>query len=186
MTLNLECFERFPVLETERLVLRKIERGDAPEILCMRKSALVNSFIYRPLQQSPEEAEKLIRRVEEGYRNKNILAWAATRKGTSGQILATCGFNRIEIENRRAEIGGEMQPEFWGKGFAQEGFRAILHFGFSEMNLHTIEAKVIAGNRSTVALLEAAGFEREGHLKEYGFYNGKPFDLLIYTLRGKM
>lgn len=76
-----------------------------------------------------------------------------------------------------------MHPGFWGKGFASEGFGAITEYGFRVMNLHTIEAKVIGGNRSTIALLEKSGFEKEGHLKEFGFYKGKPFDLLIFTLR---
>ena len=76
-----------------------------------------------------------------------------------------------------------MHPDFWGKGFAPEGFKAIIEYGFKVMKLHTLEAKVISGNRSTIALLEKYGFEKEGHLKEYGFYNENPFDLLIYTLR---
>lgn len=183
MELNLHCFDEFPVLETKRLLLRRICTEDAQEIFAMRRSVLVNSFIYRPLQTSVEEAKEMIGRIEEAYKNKQNLAWAAERKGGGGKLLAACGLNRIDIPNRRAEIGGEMNSDFWGKGFAREGFEAIIRYGFSVMNLHTIEAKVINGNRSTIALLEKYGFEREGHLKEFGFYNDKPFDLLIFTLR---
>jgi [ribosomal protein S5]-alanine N-acetyltransferase len=182
-SMNLDCFTNFPRLETPRLLLRQIVPTDAPRIFEMRKSVLVNSFIYRPLQSTIDEAQKLIERVGEGYKNKTGLAWAAERKGGSGQLLATCGFNNIQIPNRRAEIGGEMHSDFWGKGFAPEGLKAIIEYGFRKMDLHTIEAKVIAGNKSSVALLERYGFEKEGHLKEYGFNNGEPFDLLIFTLR---
>lgn len=181
--MNLACFENFPLLETPRLLLRPITESDAPRLFEMRKNIRVNDFIYRPLAADLKEAQNIIQRVNEGYRNKSLLAWAAERKGGNGQLLATCGFNRIEIPNRRAEIGGEMHPDFWGKRFAPEGFKAIIEYGFKVMKLHTIEAKVISENRSTIALLNHYGFEKEGHLKEYGFFNNKPFDLCIFSLR---
>ncbi|HEU4717826.1 MAG TPA: GNAT family N-acetyltransferase [Bacteroidia bacterium] len=170
------------MLETKRLRLRKITPEDAPAIFGLRKNVRVHDFIYRPLQTKIEEAEDIVKRVENGWLTRQSIGWAAEHKET-GTLLAACGFNRIEAENLRAEIGGEMHPDFWGKNFAQEGLGAIIRFGFETMNLHTVEARVISGNRSAIALLENNGFVQEGHLHEYGFFHGKSFDLLIFALR---
>src|SRR5207248_1032904 len=125
-------------------------------------------------------AKKLILKVREDYSQKRSIGWAAEIRG-SGPIIGTCGFVRIEPGNLRAEIGGELSPDYWGKNIALEAVKEIVRFGLHEMNLHSIEAKVQAGNLGAVFLLEKLGFVKEGHLREHIYHHGKYTDLLIYS-----
>jgi hypothetical protein len=55
-------------------------------------------------------------------------------------------------------------------------------FGFNQLKLHTIEAKVMANNRSALYLLNLLGFKKEAHFKDRIYFGGMYHDLLVCTL----
>lgn len=172
--------ESFPMLETKRLRLRSLRPTDAGAILEMRGSSLVNRFIGRPEMQSQESAEELVSKTIQAFQERKGIAWAGELKSGNG-IIGTCGFNTLESLNRRAEIGGEMHPSFWGKRFAPEAFEAIVQYGFSSLGLHSIEAKVSPENKSAIALLKHLGFEQEALFKDRYFFAGRFYPMAVYV-----
>ena len=179
-SLNLKVFTEFPIIRTPRLVLREIQSTDALQIFSMRSNVNVNRFIPRDEMKNETDTKRLILQVKEDYKQMRSIGWAAEINGT-GSIIGTCGFAEIDRENLRAEIGGELSPDYWGKNIALEAVKEVIKFGLQEMNLHSIEAKVQAGNVGAVFLLEKLGFVKEGHLREHNYHNGKFSDLLIYS-----
>jgi len=182
MELNQKVFDQFPVLKTQRLTLRNITAQDAMAIFKMRSNGRVNQFIARPTMTDEHSAQLLAEKTAKAYENKMAIGWAGVLRDRS-EIIGTCGFNTIEPHNLRAEIGGEMATEFWGKGIAQEAFNAIIQFGLYEMNLHTIEAKVSPQNRGAIHLMESIGFVKEAHYKDRMLFNGNFLDMAVYTLK---
>lgn len=180
MELNAAVFDQQPIISTSRLTLRGITPQDSEQIFAMRASGRVNQFIARPNMQEPERAAALVDRVNEAYRNKQAIAWAGLLRG-SGTIIGTCGFNTVDWPNLRAEIGGELDVQYWGKNIAFEAVEAIVRFGFETFGLHSIEARVDPGNRGAIYLLEQIGFRKEGHLKDRVYYNDAFRDMAIYT-----
>lgn len=180
MELNPRVFDVFPALETERLILRELQDTDANAIQSMRSSQAVNRFIARNDSISPEEAQNLVERSRQAFRDKTGIAWAGVRKG-SEQLIGACGFNRIDFANLRAEIGGEMATDYWGRKLAIEAVAAIVDFGFGRFGLHAIEARLDPGNRSAIALLEALGFVKEAHFRDYVYFRDHFRDLVVYT-----
>jgi ribosomal-protein-alanine N-acetyltransferase len=179
--LNLNCFDRYPELKTSRLTLRRILPQDAKRIFEMRSNANTNRYILRNEMTDASTAKDLVDAVNEGYVNKQALAFAGLLRDQK-QIIGTCGFNRIDHLNNRAEIGGELFVDYWGKRIALEAVHAIISYGFKEMNLHAIEAKVLPQNRGAIAILNQLGFEKEAHFKEFAFFNSAYHDLCVYTL----
>lgn len=180
MEINKSVFDRFPVLQTKRLTLREIRPEDADEIFKMRTNGRVNQFIARPEMENLDSSKELVRKTIEAYKNLQGIGWAGVRQD-GGSIIGTCGFNSIDYPNLRAEIGGEMSTDHWGKKLAFEAVEAIVNFGLFEMNLHSIEAKVQPGNRGAIYVLSQLGFEKEGHHVDRIFYKGKFLDMAIYT-----
>lgn len=178
--INEAPFLEFPVLKSKRLTMRPIERSDAPQIFDMQTDDLVLRYIAKKKPESLEEVEALIQYISEAYEKQEMLCWAAVIRD-GDKIIGTCGFNRIEKENLRAEIGGALSPRYWGVGVAYEAVKQIVDYGFDELGLHTIEAKVDSGNRSAVFLLEQLGFVREGHFKDRMYFEGVFYDMDIYT-----
>ena len=150
----------------------------------MRSNQRVNEFIARPQMQRIEDAEKLVQKTLDAYANKLAIGWAGEIKNQT-TIIGTCGFNNIDIANLRAEIGGEMATEYWGKKLALEAVEAIIDFGVNHLNLHSIEAKVMPGNKSAVYVLEQLGFVKEAHFKDRILFSGKFMDMAVYTLISK-
>jgi ribosomal-protein-alanine N-acetyltransferase len=180
-TFNERVFDVFPVLKTNRLTLREIRPEDAKRIYDMRSNGRVNQFIARPQMQKEEDALSLAERTIAAYNNKQAIGWAGILRENNA-IIGTCGFNMIDTYNLRAEIGGEMATEYWGKHIAIEAVIAIIKFGLEEMNLHSIEAKVSPDNRGAIYLMEQIGFVKEAHYRDRIYFNGKFMDMAVYTL----
>jgi len=179
-TINPKAFEEFPVLKSQRLTLRPILLEDAPEIFAMNTDDLVLKYIAKEKPTSIQEVEELINKISTAYEKQEMLCWAAIlREGD--KIIGTCGFNRFEKENLRAEIGGALSPRYWGCGVAQEAFEQIIAYGLGPLGLHSIEAKVDANNRSAKVLLERFGFVREGHFKDRYRFEDTFYAMDIYT-----
>lgn len=178
---NMEVFDSFPILKTKRLTLREIRKEDAKRIYDMRSNGRVNAFIPRPDMDNHNDALSLAERTIEAYKNKQAIAWAGILRD-SHEIIGTCGFNNIDRQNLRAEIGGEMATEYWGKKMAVEAVIAIIKFGLEQMNLHSIEAKVSPDNKGAIFLLEHIGFKKEAHFKERIYFREKFSDMAIFTL----
>jgi len=178
---NPSAFTEFPYIETKRLNLRPILPTDAPALFDMQSDALIFKYIAKVPQNDIEQTEKMIAYIDDAYHKEEMLCWSATIKD-SDTIIGTCGFNRFEKENVRAEIGGSLSPKYWGGGVALEAVYAILEYGFSGLNLHTIEAKIDSRNRSARYLLECLGFEKEAHFKDRFCYEGEFYDLEVWTL----
>lgn len=181
MAVNQHAFDSFPELKTERLLLRQIRLEDASAILKMRRNKQVNQFIARNSMTDEDEAESLVEKTNQAFESKSGIGWAGVLRDRT-EIIGTCGFNKIDYLNNRAEIGGELSVDFWGKHLAIEAVQAIVTFGFCEMNLHTIEAIVSPQNRGAIFLLEHLGFEKEAHFKERIFFHESYLDMAVYTL----
>ncbi len=181
MEINKNVFAQFPVLRTKRLTLRDIRLSDAQEIFRMRSSGRVNRFIARPDMSDAGDAVTLAEKTKQAYEQGLGIGWAGVLTGQE-EIIGTCGFNRIDYPNLRAEIGGELSVDKWGKNLALEAVTAIVAFGFDIMNLHAIEAKLSPGNRGAIYLLDHLGFRKEAHFKDYIYFNDAFSDMVVYTM----
>jgi ribosomal-protein-alanine N-acetyltransferase len=133
---------------------------------------------------SREAAQELVNRSRHAYQNRQAIGWSGVLRDRP-EIIGTCGFNYIDFDNLRAEIGGELDLRYWGKKLAIEAVVAIIRFGFEIMTLHTIEAKVAPGNRSAIFLLEQLGFKKEAHFTDRVYFKGLFSDMAVYTLLKK-
>ncbi|HZV68997.1 MAG TPA: GNAT family N-acetyltransferase [Saprospiraceae bacterium] len=67
---------------------------------------------------------------------------------------------------RLAETWFKLLPDAWGNGYATEAVKAIIDFGFNELNLHRIEAGCAVGNIASMKVLEKAGMKQEGRTRK--------------------
>ncbi|MNV81492.1 Ribosomal-protein-serine acetyltransferase [compost metagenome] len=99
----------------------------------------------------------------------------------SNEIIGSCGFNSLDFENEKAEIGYDIARAFWGRGYASEAISALLDYAFSTLKLNRIEAKVEPENVNSVKVLQKLNFMFEGTLRRYERVNGKFIDLNMYS-----
>lgn len=155
-------FTPFPILETERLVLRALDETDGPTMFIHRTNAQMNQYLDREKLKTIEEAVAFIRDLQEGLELGNAITWGICRKGETGIIGSACLWN-LDAENLTAELGYSLHPDYWGKGYMSEALSAILDFGFVEMAAAIIQAFTLPANLASVKLLERHGFVKTGH-----------------------
>ncbi|HEY8781467.1 MAG TPA: GNAT family N-acetyltransferase [Mucilaginibacter sp.] len=173
---------QFPTLITERLILRKLEKNDAPEIFKLRSDDLVNQYIDRPKAIMLTEAVEFIHKIETGVNNGECFYWAISLRDDSKLIGTICLWN-IEKESCRAEVGYELQPGFQGKGLMQEALSEIIDYGFNVLQFNTLVACSNSANKQSIRLLEKFNFNRDAVLEnEYYNKEGSVKDI-IYSLK---
>jgi len=174
-------FNPFPELNTERLVLRRITPNDAGDFFILRSDKNIMQHIGRPLAISVNDAIELINVIEDLLLNNNGITWGITLKNKN-TLAGTIGLWKLIKEHYRAEIGYLLHPELQGKGIMQEAMAAVLDYGFKNIGIHSVEAKVSPENRASIKLLERNNFIREAYFKENYYHNGEFLDTYIYSL----
>lgn len=167
-------FTPFPILSTERLVLRQMNSYDKHEIFKLRSDARVLKFIDIKKAETIADAEAFIEKINTGIANNESILWGICLKGSSALIGTICFWNILK-EELIAEIGYALLPQSQGKGIMQEAVKKIIEYGFINMKLKSIVADLKSANIKSIKLLERNGFIYTGKLKEEE-------DMIIYTL----
>lgn len=171
----------FPILETERLVLRQVTKEDAKSMLTYLSQEEVTKHIGLAPFKTVNEALDEISWYESIVEKKTGIRWGITLK-QQGEMIGSCGFLNMASKHFRSEIGIELSKDYWGKGIASEAIEAVVTYGFEKMNLQRIEALIEPLNLSSQKLFERQGFVREGLLRNYEYTNGKFDNLFMYSL----
>ncbi|MEO5781925.1 MAG: GNAT family N-acetyltransferase [Ginsengibacter sp.] len=173
-------FDPSPVLETERLLLRKVSMDDAEDVFLLRTNEAAMKYINKPKLMTIDDAKELIKKMNEPDR----IQWGITLP-TDNKIIGTIGFHKIEKEHYRAEIGYMLHPNHWNTGMMSEAIAKVMEHGFNKMQLHSIEAIINPSNYASRNLLKKFGFIKEGYYKENYFFEGAFFDSEVYSLLKK-
>jgi len=168
-------FTTFPVLITQRLILRAFVSEDATDLYAFRSDTYAQRYNDPPLTDL-SQADALIQWMIEGFAAQEIIQWAVALRANN-RVIGLFGFNSWDRGHNRASIGYNLAREYWGQGISKEALKAMLGFGFEDMHLNRIEAETVASNTESVRLLERSGFyldgiRREFTLEEDGAYHG--------------
>ena len=151
-------FEGFPILETERLILRQIHAADAEAVYEVLSDELVAEFYDDDPFPAVSDALDQIEVWERIYQRHWGIRWGIELK-SGGGLIGSCGYYAIHSLHRRTGIGYELARAHWSQGMMSEALSAILAFGFGEMELNRIEAFVMPENTASINLLEKLGFK---------------------------
>ncbi|MEH7384525.1 GNAT family protein [Bacillus sp. JJ1521] len=173
--------DTFPVLQTERLVLRRITNEDANSILKYLSDEEVMKYYGLEPFTAINDALDEISCYQSIHNNKTGIRWGVTLID-QGVVIGSCGFHNMGSHHFRTEIGFELSKEQWGNGIAVEAVEAIISYGFKQLNFQRIEALIEPPNQSSQKLVEKLGFIKEGLLRKYEFTRGKFDDLYMYSL----
>lgn len=171
----------FPSLETERLRLRELTEDDAEGIFACFSDNEVMHYYGQEMIESIEQAIQIVHFFAKNYKEKRGIRWGIERKGTKG-IIGTIGFNQWSPKHKRAEIGYEINANYWRKGYASEAVSKIVSYGFESLDLTRIGAIVFLENEASNNLLRKMGFEKEGVLRNYMFQSNESYDTNVYSI----
>lgn len=167
-----KIFRDPPYIETERLLLRKMQKKDAADMYEYACRHDVTRYLLWEPHESESYTYKYLAYIQSRYRAGDFFDWALTIKD-GGKMIGTCGFTRLNIESNSGEIGYVLNPVFWGYGLAPEAVNAVLRYGFCELRLHRIEARYMVGNDRSRRVMEKVGMQFEGVSRDSMHVKGK-------------
>ena len=170
------------IVRTKRLLLREFNHQDWKETLVYQSNP--KYLRYYPWTERKEQAvcefiQQFIEWQGEQPRNKFQLAITLPEQQ---RLIGNCGIRMKSQDAKEADIGYEIAPDYWGKGFATEAAQAIVSFGFRELKLHRIWAHCLLDNTASWQVLENIGMRQEGHLRENELLKGNWKDTLLYAI----
>jgi ribosomal-protein-alanine N-acetyltransferase len=177
-----DCFfEYFPKIDMGNVTLRAIEVGDAHSFFRYMQNPISNKFIFdNDIPRTVDQAERELRYWSNLFHNRNGIYWAVTDPNNN-QMIGSCGFHNWSGNNRRIEVGYELDMNYWHKGLMTKCISAICLLAFELVKVHRIQALIACDNKSSIRLAERLGFVREGKLRKYAMLRGKSHDFFIYA-----
>ncbi len=176
-----QIYGDLPILETERLLLRKITPADAEDMFEYGSNEEVAQYVTWDTHRKLSDTQTFIDYVLNQYSNKKVAPWGIELKGT-GRLIGTIDFVWWQPNHRSAEIGYVVAPEYWGKGICTEAAKAIIKFGFEQMELIRIQARCFVDNTGSARVMEKAGMSFEGINRKAMFIKGRHRDLKVYSI----
>ena len=179
--LNDAIFNKFPEIESKRLLFRQLRKDDASYILSIRTDKKVSRYIDTVAPQTIKDSEKRISRIQTTFNEQKGITWAIVDKITN-TLIGDFGIWRLDKDNSRGEIGYVLDPRYWGKGYMKETITTLVHYAFNDLNLHSLEANVNPDNKNSKQLLLNVGFKQEAYFRENYLFDGRFLDSEIYCL----
>ncbi|WP_013324202.1 GNAT family N-acetyltransferase [Gloeothece verrucosa] len=164
-------------LETERLILRYITEADADNLFQLDSDPEVMRFISGGKTTDYEAIKNKLLPLFIGYYQKygQLAAWAVEEKISQNFIgwfifRPASEFKWAKELNlaskEEIELGYRLCRTSWGKGYATEGSKALIHKGFKELNVKKVCAFALANNKASTRVMEKVGLKLE---KEFQF-----------------
>ena len=162
-------------------VLGKWRLSDAKDLAAALNNEKVLNHLRDglPFPYTEQDAHDYIIAMLSSDENSTF-AYAITIDGRAvGSIGA---FRQGNIHYRTAELGYYIAEEYWGKGLMTDAVRQLCEKIFSQTDIVRIYAEPFAYNTGSRRVLEKAGFQLEGILKNNAYKNGQVLDMALYAL----
>lgn len=176
-----EIYQTVPILETERLILRKLVMADAIDMFRYASEPAVSRFMPWDVHKTIEDTKEFLAFILKAYEQQKKLTWAIELKAT-GQMIGTIDYVNWLPKRFKAEIAYTLSHEYWGQGLMREAADGLLAFGFDQMGLNKVEAPIMLDNVQSRRLAEKLGMQQEGIARDHMVIKGKFVDLAMYTI----
>lgn len=148
----------FPVLETDRTLLRQVSLTDADDIFQMYSDAEAMQFRESTPLNSRDEAVALIQKYTLDFKNGLAVRWGIYHKADQ-RIIGTIVWKMNHPEN---EFGYSLDKFYWRKGYMFEVVHCVINYLFETEELDYITARAKVPNIASQQLLLKAGFSCTG------------------------
>lgn len=169
-------------IETPRLTLRKFSYDDADSMLKnWVADEKIQSMYSEPVYATKEAVQGLLQKYITAYDGEHYYRWAIVEKA-SGECIGQIAYFLVDQKNHFAEIEYCIGAAYQCNGYATEATQAVIHFGFTEIQLHKVQICTKTINQPSKRVIEKCGFTYEGTLRDYFYMNGTYVGRLYFSI----
>ena|ERR1035437_1697692 len=176
-----KIFEKLPMLETERLVLRPVEEADYKAMFEHAGDPEVAKYTSWEAHKNAHYSKTIVQFMMKSYKENKLSNWAVILK-EGNRFIGTCGFVSESKANNRAEVGFAIRKDCWNRGYVTEALKKTLEFGFKTIGYNRIEAICDVDNAASARVMEKCGMKFEGILRQSVMKRGRFRDVKSYAV----
>ncbi len=162
------------MLETERLIIKKLTPGDLPWLIELRSPDAVNRYLGGPVMQNAEALTKRLPFYLECH-EKFGFGFCTMALKTTGELIGTSGLQPLE-DTGEIEVGYNLSEKYWRQGYGYECAMVWLKYGFEIAKLERIVAVAHPDNKGSWRIMEKCGMSYQGIERHYSF------DCVVYAI----
>jgi RimJ/RimL family protein N-acetyltransferase len=173
-------------IRTERLTLRLMTEADVDDVFAYQSREDVCEYLLHE-PRSRDEVAEMVAKYSTATRLAENDDWIepaielAMPDGTS-RVIGHLYLNLASVENRGAEVGWTLHPDFFGRGYAFEASVAMLDLAFGDLGLHRVRAELDPRNDASIALCLRLGMREEAHYVKDLMFKGGWADTGVYAI----
>lgn len=154
-----------PTIETDRLILRRIELKDAQSVFDHWLSdERVTDNLIKGAHKTVSETVERVAVIVNQYDNEQFCYWGIQLKST-GELIAAIDLFNIDSVSENCEVGYSLGYKWWNQGYGTEALKSVLEFGFRHMNIHKISAAHNLDNPASGKIMTKVGMQQEGTIR---------------------
>lgn len=162
-----------PDLRTARLHLRQFTEADLEDAIAIYGDPRVTRGLggmepITDVEGIRSYFERIVERVARYPVGQG--GWAVTLADTGraigGALLKPLPDNN-DVPTEHIEIGWHLAPATWGHGYATEASRAVLAYGFQQLDLDVIHAVLFPWNEASARLARGLGMSARGRTTDF-------------------
>ena len=176
-----DLFSVFPVIESERLILRQLTPEDAPDFFACQSEPEAFRYAGRSEEPSLESARHMLNILFQRHQEQTMLSWAIVLKENQ-RLSGRFQIEEWSDENHGAAVGYLLGKQYWGKGYASEALRAVIAYLFEQTTVNRIDTFACAENVASIRVMKKAGMRFEGLARQKRFAKGAFRDVKSYAI----
>lgn len=176
-------FEMFPYLDTDGLILKKVENEDANDLY----EILTNETLFqfrpdKPLKRM-NAVDTVIRNYERDFIKQKSVSLGIYYKTEGNKLVGIAEMFHFDDKTNSVEIGYILNENYWGRGIATNAMAMILDFLFEAINVNRIQSSPMTINIKSKNVLRRNNFAYEGTLRQFKYWtNIGTVDLDMFSI----
>ena len=175
--------KNFPILKTERLLLRQLSFSDSEALYSLASSREIAEGTYIPHPYDKEMAEEFIFHQAKDFENGQMTNFGIFLQNDD-ILIGSIGLT-FDDKIDEAELGYWIGVPYWGNGYCTEAAKEVVRYGFIVLKLNMIYAFHFSGNDASGKVLKKVGMNYQGTRHQEFEHMGKLKDIEIYNLVNK-
>ena len=160
---------QYPIVETERLLLRPVTLDDAKEMFDYASDRENTRYTF-PTNQSLEETKN---NIAQFYLANPLGRWGIGLK-SNGKFIGTIDLHKIDPVLKKAAIGYIINKKYWNQGLTTEANRAVIELAFEKIGMNKLTALHDKDNPASGKVMEKSGM-RFSHEEPYARMDKKTY-----------
>lgn len=189
-----EAVKRFPLLEnyipfnmapleSERLIIRKLEEDDSEAIYSYCKNPNVARHVTWMPHQSLRDSMKLVNFAKLSYEKGSPECLGIVLKNDpEKKVIGTVGLVIVSAKNRTFELAYALDEAHWGKGILVEASKVLIDYAFKHYALDRLQCRCRLENSQSARVMEKLGMKYEGIMRSAMYNKNVSSDLKMYSI----